>query len=68
MTENINLIYGADQTRITQTIVIDMLSPLYKAIGVIAGYLTGSRQMWENHFQKELVNLKAQIEQSVPAA
>ena len=52
-----------NNTIIRQTIVIDMLNPVYKAIGDIIGIITDSREVWNNQFTEELNTLKAYIEE-----
>ncbi len=51
-----------DRTMLKQTVVIDMLNPLYKLIGDIIGKISGSRDIWDKQFQEELDSLKTYIE------
>ena len=55
-----------EKARLTQTIVIDLMHPVYKALGDVMRYLTGSRRMWNEHFREELESLKAHIEGAAP--
>lgn len=50
------------RTLLNQTIIIDMLNPLYKTIGDIIGWMSGDKEKWTVQFQEELEALKRCIE------
>lgn len=57
---------GPDRTRLTQTVVLDMKSPLTKAVVDIVAFLSGSRGDWERQFEEQLENLARFAEEGAP--
>jgi hypothetical protein len=51
-----------DRTRLTQTVVIDMLNPFDKAVGDVIAFVSGSRGEWSDQFVEELEGYAAFIE------
>lgn len=51
-----------ERTRLTQTVVIDVLSPFSKAIADVAGVISGSRDEWSHQFAEELEQYARLIE------
>lgn len=55
------------RTRLTQTIVIDLLDPFHKALADIAGFLSGTRDQWADQFTGELRRYAGLIERDAAA-
>ena len=53
---------GTRKTQLKQTIVIDMLNPLFKSVMDILAFITSGREEWKKQFRDELVNFKPIIE------
>ena len=51
-----------NRTMVKQTVVTDMLNPFYKLIVDVMGLMSGGKDLWNDHFQEELENLKLHIE------
>jgi hypothetical protein len=47
------------RTRLTQTVVLDMGSPVYKSLADLVAFVTGTRNDWERQFSEELATLAA---------
>lgn len=50
---------GPTRTRLVQTVVLDMKSPILKSVVDIAAFLSGTRRDWERQFKEQLQNLAA---------
>lgn len=48
-----------NRTRLTQTVVLEMKSPVLKSIIDIAAFVSGTRGDWERQFSEQLRNLAA---------
>ncbi len=59
---------GAEQTELTQTVVIDMRNPAFKVVNDIMTFVTGTRELWEQQFVEELQVLGEFAERHVVAA
>jgi hypothetical protein len=55
---------GPRRTRLVQTVVLDMKSPVLKSVIDIAAFLSGTRSDWERQFEEQLQNLAAFAEGS----
>lgn len=58
---------GPDRTRLVQTVVLDMKSPVLKSLVDVAAFLSGTRNDWELQFEEQLQNLGAFAEASAVA-
>lgn len=50
---------GPSRTRLVQTVVLDMKSPVLKSVIDVAAFLSGTRRDWERQFAEQLQNLAA---------
>lgn len=55
------------RTRLTQTVVIDMLSPVYKVAADVMAFVTGTRQVWSRQFRDELEGYRRLMEEEMGA-